>query len=225
MDKNSNKKATIIKYTILLLMLFFLCLLFPYTGDDWAWGSSIGLNRLATRFDNYSGRYLGNLIVLALTRSRLLRSTVMSLTLTVTVYCIERITKRSWAFYTASVSLLLLPRTIFRQSIVWTAGFSNYATSLCLTLIFFVYLTEHPATGEAPKKPILQLPGLLLLGAANTLIVEHLTVFHVGLSVLLAIYISARRKAPAPDYISYAIGCISGAALMFSNSVYHSIAQ
>ena len=85
MSKLINKKALnrcIFTYLILFVILFFLCLLFPYSGDDWAWGSRIGIDRLSNWFDNYSGRYLGNLIVLALTRSNLLKAVTMSFCLT-----------------------------------------------------------------------------------------------------------------------------------------------
>ncbi|MBE6715009.1 MAG: hypothetical protein E7575_07010 [Ruminococcaceae bacterium] len=58
-----------------------LVLLFPYSGDDWAWGSEIGLDRLETRFESYNGRYAGNLLVLILTRSNILRIFVISASL------------------------------------------------------------------------------------------------------------------------------------------------
>ena len=51
------------------IQIAILCYLFPYTGDDWAWGSKIGIDRLNNWFENYNGRYVGNLIVLAMTRS------------------------------------------------------------------------------------------------------------------------------------------------------------
>ena len=64
------------QWGLLFFVLCALCFLYPYTGDDWAWGSSIGIERLNTWFDNYSGRYFGNLIVLALTRSNILKTIV-----------------------------------------------------------------------------------------------------------------------------------------------------
>ena len=45
-----------------------LAFLFPLSGDDWAWGSSIGMDRLHTLFRDYNGRYAGNLAALLLTR-------------------------------------------------------------------------------------------------------------------------------------------------------------
>ena len=41
------------RYIVTFIILIFLCWMFPYTGDDWAWGSSIGIERLNTWFDNY----------------------------------------------------------------------------------------------------------------------------------------------------------------------------
>ena len=52
------------QWGLLFVVLCALCFLYPYTGDDWAWGSSIGIERLKTWFDNYRGGYFGNLIVL-----------------------------------------------------------------------------------------------------------------------------------------------------------------
>ncbi len=201
-----------------------LCWLFPYTGDDWAWGSSIGIERLSTWFDNYSGRYLGNLIVLAMTRSRILRAVVMSLTLTGSVWCIEKITQRRWAFIVSVLSLLLLPRLVARQAVVWTAGFANYATSIFLTLVFFVWLNAHPVTKDRYRAPVSAALLLAVLGICNTLIVEHLTVFHVAASVCLVLYGLAFCRTLRTDLLAYAVGCICGALYMFSNSVYHSIA-
>ena len=78
------------QWGLLFFVLCALCFLYPYTGDDWAWGSSIGIERLNTWFDNYSGRYFGNLIVLALTRSNILKTSVMSACITLIVWMITK---------------------------------------------------------------------------------------------------------------------------------------
>ena len=53
MDIKEKKFKDIGRYALCFAMLFALSWLFPYTGDDWAWGSQIGLDRLHTWFDNY----------------------------------------------------------------------------------------------------------------------------------------------------------------------------
>ncbi len=45
-------------YAGALLVFAYLKYLFPYSGDDWAWGSVEGLERLSTFFQGYNGRYV-----------------------------------------------------------------------------------------------------------------------------------------------------------------------
>lgn len=70
--KNIDKKRAVF-YSILIFFLIALCYCFPYTGDDWAWGSSIGIERYNNFFKGYNGRYLGNIMVMILTRSQVLK--------------------------------------------------------------------------------------------------------------------------------------------------------
>ena len=69
---------------LFLLAWFAFCLWLaaqiPYTHDDWDWGLSNGIEQLLTASIN--SRYVGNLIVVALTRSVLLKDLVMALTFT-----------------------------------------------------------------------------------------------------------------------------------------------
>lgn len=40
----------------------------PAMADDWAWGSKLGTDRLQTWFSGYNGRYMGNVVVILMTR-------------------------------------------------------------------------------------------------------------------------------------------------------------
>ena len=68
--KQNIKKnwKTYLLYIFLFAFLFLLTYYFPYSNDDWAWGSKTGLERLQNGFKDYNGRYLGNLLVILLTR-------------------------------------------------------------------------------------------------------------------------------------------------------------
>ncbi len=217
------------KYILCFAILLFLCWLFPYTGDDWAWGSKIGIERLNIWFDNYSGRYFGNLIVLALTRSNLLKSFTMAFCLTGIVYCIEKMIQKKWVFSVCAVFLLFVPRLVARQAIVWTSGFANYTTSIFLTLIYCVSIwwIFDDKTSDTEKK-IRQKPLsaalLLVLGVANTLIVEHLAIYNLMLSVFVIAFVFFKYKRVLVQHLGYAAGSLFGIIYMFSNSVYHSVA-
>ena len=223
-NKTSQSKA-IWAYGIVFVILFFLCMLFPYTGDDWAWGSQIGLTRLSNWFDNYSGRYFGNLIVLALTRSNLLKSFTMSFCLTGIVFLLNRLTGRqkNGIFIISSV-LLFMPIPLLRQAVVWTSGFANYTTSIFLTLIYIYYINSIYDEKE-PKNSFAAAIPLALLGFANTLIVEHLTLYNVILAIYVIVLILIKFRKVFVQHIAYFIGTIAGTALMFSNSIYRSISN
>lgn len=221
-----KKRVETYRYLICFIVLAALCWLFPYTGDDWAWGSSIGIDRLNTWFENYSGRYAGNLIVLVLTRSNILKTLTMAFCLTGIIYCIERLIREKWAFYLSCLLLVFLPRAVFRQAVVWTAGFSNYVTSIFLTLIYIVYIYrifEEEEQERRLKQEFLPCIPLFVLGVVNTLIVEHLTLYNVALGFFVLLFVFVKYRKIYVQHVFYFAGAVCGTCYMFSNSVYHSI--
>lgn len=200
-----------------------LAYLFPYSGDDWAWGSEIGLERLESGFDGYNGRYLGNLLVLALTRRKFLQTlTVAASTLCLcvmpAVYCSSL--KISLLSFSALL-IFLIPKQVFVQSVVWTAGFSNYIPPILLVFAYFLIIRN--TFGEKPvyKKyiPIMT----FLLGFACTLFMENVTLYAVVISFLIALYTRIKHGKLFLSHIANLVGCVLGAAIMFSNSAYSGV--
>ncbi|MDD4547956.1 MAG: hypothetical protein PHI05_04370, partial [Bacilli bacterium] len=123
-----KKNKTIIAIIIFTLLLTFL---FPYTGDDWMWGSEAGESLLKNWFNDYNGRYAGNIIVMILTRSRLLRMITMTVVILGTIHLCSKIVnkEKKELFFIGFMLLLAIPIPIFRQAVVWTSGFTNYFIS------------------------------------------------------------------------------------------------
>lgn len=222
------------RYQITAVILFLLCWLFPYTGDDWAWGSQMGVERLLCWFDNYNGRYLGNLIVMILTRSNFLKAAAMSVTLTGILFLLERLVSTGWTFSLSAFVLLAMPRTLLRQAVVWTSGFTNYSISACLMLMLFKEIYDVFAGCDAVcgdgmcaecKNQAQENVKMLLLGSAGALIVEHITIYSIMAIVCAAVTTWMRQRRICAKQVFYLTGAISGAAYMFSNSVYRSIAS
>lgn len=218
------------RFFVCFVVLFCLCWLFPYTGDDWAWGSSIGIERLNKWFDNYNGRYVGNLIVLALTRSNLLKAITMSACLTGILYILQRMTTIKGSFVICALLLLAMPKDIIRQTIVWTSGFSNYTVSTFLTIIYIrsiYWIFDAKEQTESDKQKQHPLQGLLLvfLGLVNTLIVEHITIYNLVLSIFVIGYVLFKYRRVLVQQVGYLLGCIIGTICMFSNTAYSSIAS
>lgn len=72
--QKTNRRFYCVFFGILFVFLCLLSFVFPYSGDDWAWGTREGEELLAKGFVDYNGRYAGNLMEMAATRSRPLRA-------------------------------------------------------------------------------------------------------------------------------------------------------
>ena len=204
-------------------LLLFLCLLFPYTGDDWAWGTSIGLKRLATWFKDYNGRYVGNLVVLALTRSRVLCAIVTAAVMVGICAQIRLIVGKDWVFELAALFLLAIPKAIGAQTVVFASGFANYSLSAFLFLLFTAAVFKE--TDHAARKPAIKSAALAAVGFAGCLIVEHVTICTVLLSLASLLYIRRTRGRWSIPLFAHFLGATAGAVWMFSNTAYRMVIE
>ncbi len=220
-----NKKE-IINYFFIFIFLLLLCFLFPYSHDDWAWGSKLGLYRLNTRFDNYNGRWIGNLLVLLLTRSHALKILIPAITLTINYILIDKIvdSKKSIVRYLTVLFIVAVPHLILMQSVVWVSGFTNYVFPTMLILLY-LYFNKEIINGGFKKKSYFLIPCMFILGLISTLCVEHLTIYCLLTSLFFNVLIIVKNKKIDFNNLFYFIGSICGTVMMFANEAYHSIAQ
>lgn len=211
-------------YMFLFLFLLVLCFMFPYTNDDWTWGTSMGLNLFFSGFDNYNGRWVGNILALILTRSILLRTITMAFVLTGIIVLISKITnQKNTTIPLIAIFLILgMKSSIWAQGFVWTSGFVNYTVSIFLILIYF-YLNRKLFSQEEVKFSFKSLFPLLLLGFSVSLIMENITIYNLLLAIFVIVFTYIKQKKIYASQISYFIGSILGTILMFSNSAYASI--
>ena len=221
-----DTKTTIKRFVPVLLFLLLLTFLFPYTGDDWTWGSKVGLELLGKWFDNYNGRYVGNIIVILLTRSRILRTIVMTSTIFGILYLSFKIVNKEKPelFFVGLALFLAMHKFVFRQAIVWTSGFTNYTISIFLTLIY-IYINKDLITKNKSNKSFLYCLLITIFGFISALFIENITIYNTALALLIIIYSYKKYKKVSNIDISYLIGSVAGMILMFSNSVYSNIAR
>ncbi|MCC0784426.1 hypothetical protein IR152_15425 [Clostridioides sp. ES-S-0108-01] len=224
MQKFKLHKKEILLNCILIVFLFMITASFPYTGDDWAWGSSIGVERYNSFFYNYNGRYLGNLIVLLLTRFKFLRIISGSMIIWGIIVLTYRFSnkKNTTIFLTTCLIMLMIPRLIFREAVVWTSGFTNYAIS-AFTILIFIYMIKDIFDKNELFYSKQKIIFLFLLSFCNSLIVEHVTIYSILISIFVIIYSYKKFKRIYTAQIIYFIGATIGAVIMFSNSAYISI--
>ena len=222
MDKERTKNCVI--FLISLLFFWILAYLFPYVGDDWAWGSSIGIRRLENWFQNYNGRYGGNLLVLLLTRHRFLRAFVMGISYSGICWLCNR-----YAGDRGSVSLLLslvlflcMPKEMVRETIAWTAGYSNYVLSALISL-FFILHGSRRIEGHYRETSGLMNASVFLLAFLGGLFMEHITIFHIVWSIGLLIWEKKRFGKLFSLEIWMLAGAVLAAVCMFSNPLYWNV--
>ncbi len=209
------------------LLAFFgmLAYLFPYSGDDWAWGSYVGIERLEEFFALYNGRYLGNLLVLTITRNRYIRAVFMGVSYyLVCLVCYKYApAKKVSALIFSAILFLLIPRAVFAQSIVWTSGYSNYVPSAIISAVYLVII-KNITDKEPPEYHRLLTPVTFLLGFCGAPFIENVALFNVFLGLAVIIYTAVRFKRAYVCHFSFLAGAVAGCFWMFSNSAYGAIA-
>ncbi len=214
-------------YLLLFIMVLMISYFFPYTHDDWAWGSSIGIERLNSLFDNYNGRWVGNLLVMFLTRNRIMRAIIIALSLVAIVYLIQKIVDRKnnkIIILSAIILLLTMPISVFAQAVAWTSGFANYVIPIII-ILFYLYFNKNLFSDENIEIKNRWIIPFALLGFINSLFVEHATLYNVLLSIVVILYYLIRKHKIVLANLFYMIGSILGTVLMFSNEAYHTIFQ
>ncbi len=220
----SNKK-NVLFFSSLFLAFVVLTYLFPYSGDDWAWGSEIGIERLENWFHNYNGRYAGNLLVLLLTRSQILKVIVIASSLFLICYLPKAYTnsnRLTLSMFSAFL-LLLVPKQIFVQAISWTSGYSNYIPPILITFVYFI-LVRNIFNVERPvyKKSLYIIT--FLMGFISTLFMENVTLYNIAVSFVIIGYVWYKFKSFYSIHIAHFVGSFIGAIAMFTNSAYGLIA-
>lgn len=208
-------------YTFIFVFLFILSYYFPYSNDDWVWGSKIGIERFENGFKDYNGRYLGNTLVLVLTRSNLLKSLFMTITYFGIGYLIKKIVNKNnnGIMIFSILMLFLINRCVFRETIVNTSGFINYTFNMFLVLIFIAYIKDVFKKVNFKEKWY-NLILLFILGFSSTLFMEHITTYLLALCIALCVYSYIKYKKIPKSYLIYFTGVIIGSIIMFSNGAY-----
>lgn len=209
------------------VILFFgiLAFLFPYSGDDWAWGSSVGISRLEIFFDNYNGRYFGNLLVLAVTRSEALKVVLMALSYFFSCWLCYKYSgsKKTGVLLFTVFTFLLMSKPVFAQSVVWTSGYSNYVPSAVIS-VGYLLIIKNITKQDSPEYPRLLFIATAVMGFSGALFMENITLFNICLGVAVIGYSLIKFKKAYLTHVSFLVGTIPGAVWMFSNTAYHSVA-
>lgn len=226
MIQNKQREKNLLLYGLIFCAFAAIIYLAPYTHDDWAWGCQVGIDRLKSNFVAYNGRYMGNYLVLLLTRSKLLQVITVAASLLLVCFIPSAFAGSSCALTVvfSFVMVLLMPKSIFTQTVVWTSGYSNYMPPIILTAIYFLLIKNIFSKDKPTYNKLMFIPSFIL-GITGCLFMEHVTLYNLAISLLIIAFVLIRFKKIYLTHISFAAGCITGTVIMFSNSAYGLIAS
>ena len=211
-----------------VLLVFLACCLFiawnvPYTQDDWAWGTPVGIKRwLSGELNN---RYVGTFFVLVMTRSPLLKTLIMGGTMFLLPLLAARLAssggpdRRFPLVLLGGAALFSMPMVTWRQTFGWVSSFANYILGGAAALILLVLWRRVLREGRPRREDPALAAALFPLSLAAQLFVEHLTAVLLGAALLAAILSLILRRGRLPALTALA-GCALGAFLMFHNPLY-----
>ena len=223
MMEETKKSKPLRLLTVLLSVAAVAAMLWcaPYFKDDWAWGSQVGLERLQSHFTGYNGRYLGNLLVMVLTRSLPVKIILMTAGILALPLLVSRLANKK-LFLLFPLSLLgvaVMPADLFRQTMVWASGFSNYMPPVLLTLCYLLLvwdLWDDTAPVQSKWSPFCA----LLIGGCGALFMEHVTLYNLALAVAVLIFSKVKHHKTYATHWCFLAGAVIGAGIMFTNSAY-----
>jgi len=219
-------KLPVCVITIMFLIYLIIAIQVPYMLDDWNWGSDAGIVSYVTCDQN--SRFVGNLIVLLVTRSGIVKNLLMAAVETVIpIFMVQLCRYRddrdfAWKYLLCNLLIFLMPLECWSQTYSWVSGFANFVTSVLVMLIHLqivrclLYEKEHAISkGEVA--------GWALFTFAGQMIIENLTIYFALLYFCLFVYLWIRDKKIHRYTIVIATAIIAGSALMFSSDLYETL--
>lgn len=200
---------------IYAFFVFILSTVVTLSWDDFFWGSSSGMNQLANNFQGYNGRYLGNIIIMAITRSTILRVILYTLINTGIAFVMSKLLSDKVKMQYIILILLAIPIGIFRQTFGWFSGFANYNVSslIVLTIFFLIYKVESRWFVSI---------SIFILSFGSQFFAENVSTANIiisGLILLVSFFIDKKKIVPSIAWLS---GALIGFWLMMQNAAYHS---
>lgn len=218
-------------YLAVLAFYIWMAAQIPYTGDDWDWGSAVGMEQFLHATVN--SRYVGNFFEVVMTRSEFLKVAFMGVSYFLIPFLLMRIAAKDRGimepdrqlllFLLCNCLILTMNHVMWREVYGWTAGFANFGISALFLLLWLKELLKafdgEPKVNNSPGRVLLY----LVAGFCGQLFIENLAIYCVLLAcVLCGIYYYRFRRVPC-RVLAMGIGAVGGLVVMFSSSIYQTL--
>lgn len=220
-------------YLIFFVIFGLIGSLMPYVGDDLNWQGPWGSQYFFSGdFLHYDGRYLGDLFVILLTRSKIFSFLLYGFCGIMILYLMKLISETIFpeintelVILLTSSGLLLAPAFIFRQTWGWHAGFANYIPSVLFPLFFIYLVCRYYDQFRYQKFSRLIWIAVLVFSIISQFLAEHVTLLNCFNIMILWLFFRKHFSlgVKMQYFIPIIIGNFVGATLMFLNGAYWKI--
>lgn len=224
-----KRTAKLSFYLIIFIIFGLIGLWMPLLGDDLHWGTYFGSNYFPQGiFLYYDGRYLGDILVIAITKIKPLSFIAYGTFMTTIVYLIQRIRdqisqEKSLNLFSSTVAailILVMPDFLFQQILGWHAGFANYVPSVIFPL-FFLYLVLKNYDNKDVHYYRASTMLIFLAAIFAQFFAEHITVLNVFNSILVWLLFRKHFGEHFKKVLNWIVaGNLVGAFFMFINGAY-----
>jgi len=224
-----TRTAKLSFYFIIFIIFGLVGMWMPLLGDDLHWGTYFGSNYFPQGiFLKYDGRYLGDLLVIAMTKYKPFAFLGYGTFMTTIVYLIQLIreqikTPKTIGLVSASLAtifILLTPHSIFKQILGWHAGFANYVPSLVFPL-FMLYLVLKNYDNKNIHYYRTSTILIFLASIFAQFFAEHVTILNVFNVILVWLFFRKHFGDEFKKILNFIlVGNFLGAFLMFINGAY-----
>lgn len=208
-------KINIAAQLVMLLFYIFIAFCIPYCHDDWDWGLNIGISQWLNATLN--SRYAGNFFVVIMTRSELVKTAVIALTMFFIPLLVCKVCDRQRhlaKYLFANALMLLIPQLMWQQTFGWVSAFANFVVpvALMLYLILIIEKSMHCRKGLY----WFYLPLAVALGLFS----ENLAIYAFAASLIFTVSYAIKTKHLNLFHIAMTAASAIGCVIMFSSSVY-----
>lgn len=224
-----KRTAKLSFYFVLFIIFGLIGLWMPLLGDDLHWGTYFGANYFPHGiFTYYDGRYLGDLLVISMTKIKPIAFLAYGIFPTLIVYLVQKIREqisptKSLGLVSAAMTatlILLTPRTIFKQILGWHSGFANYLPSAIFPL-FMLYLVLKNYNNKNVHYYRTSTFLIFFASIGAQFFAEHVTLLNCFNSVLVWLLFRKNFGEHFKKVLNFILaGNIIGAFLMFINGAY-----
>ena len=199
------------------------------TSDDLWWNRLDSAADALTK-DSPNGRYFTNLLTYFMCNYVSLRIVIYVALMFLFMYIMGKmlsfsLNDKKWVSYFFSSLIILASYSFFVLQIFnWISGFTNYVISIVISLSYLLYCFPIFEKNKLKKSGVYSVLWLIV-GFLGSLCLESITFYNIVLALFIIVLSATLLKYVNLSNITFLVGSLAGAVLMFSEKTYLNLSQ